>query len=84
MPSGLTQSSVGPLGVWVFVRGRRRSHESQMRVPQVRGPHGQVFVRGVEIPRIWGPGKPRTLMRANSERLAAPQVLWQSWPKILY
>ena len=28
------------------------------RVPQVRGPHGQVFVRGVEIPRVWGPGIP--------------------------
>jgi len=27
------------------------------RVPPVRGPHGQVFVRGVEIPRLWGPGK---------------------------
>jgi ribonuclease R len=26
-------------------------------VPQVRGPHGQVLVRGVEIPRTWGPGK---------------------------
>ncbi|MGO9777758.1 MAG: M28 family peptidase [Terracidiphilus sp.] len=25
-------------------------------MPQVRGPHGQVFVRGVEVPRIWGPG----------------------------
>ena len=29
-------------------------------VPLVRGPHGQVFVRGVEIPSIWGPGKPQT------------------------
>ncbi|MFZ0304287.1 MAG: ribonuclease HI family protein [Terracidiphilus sp.] len=27
------------------------------RVPQVRGPHEQVPVRGVEIPRTWGPGK---------------------------
>jgi ribonuclease R len=26
-------------------------------VPQVRGPHGQVLVREVEIPRTWGPGK---------------------------
>ena len=26
-------------------------------VPQVRGPHGQVHVRGVEIPRTWGPGR---------------------------
>jgi len=26
------------------------------RVPQVRGPHGQVHVRGVEIPRLRGPG----------------------------
>jgi hypothetical protein len=26
------------------------------RAPHVRGPHGQVFVRGVEGPRIWGRG----------------------------
>jgi hypothetical protein len=26
------------------------------RVPQVRGPHGQVFVHVVEILRIWGLG----------------------------
>jgi hypothetical protein len=26
-------------------------------VHPVRGPHGQVHVRGVEIPRTWGPGK---------------------------
>ena len=32
-------------------------------VPQVRGPHGKVLVRGVEIPRIWGPGKPPNLTR---------------------
>jgi queuine tRNA-ribosyltransferase len=25
-------------------------------VPQVRGPHGQALVRGVEVPRTWGPG----------------------------
>ncbi len=25
-------------------------------VPQVRGPHGQVHVRGAENPRSWGPG----------------------------
>jgi queuine tRNA-ribosyltransferase len=25
-------------------------------VPQARGPHGQINVRGVEIPRTWGPG----------------------------
>ena len=30
--------------------------ETKLRVPPVRGPHGQVLVRGVEIPRIWGPG----------------------------
>ncbi len=30
--------------------------ETKLRVPPVRGPRGQVFVRGVEIPRIWGPG----------------------------
>jgi hypothetical protein len=26
------------------------------RVPHVRGPHGQVLVRGVDVPRIWGHG----------------------------
>ena len=26
-----------------------------LRVPPVRGPHGQVFVRGVVLPRTWGP-----------------------------
>jgi len=31
--------------------------QSRMGVPQNRGPHGQVLVRGVEIPRTWGPGK---------------------------
>ena len=36
--------------------GSESSHQS--RVPQVRGPHGQVFVRGVEIP-ILRPGKPQ-------------------------
>ena len=30
--------------------------ETKLRVPPVRGPHGQVLVRGVEIPRVWGPG----------------------------
>ncbi|MFZ0337211.1 MAG: RNB domain-containing ribonuclease [Terracidiphilus sp.] len=37
------------------------SHPNEDRttagVPPVRGPHGQVLVRGVEIPRTWGPGK---------------------------
>jgi len=38
-----------------------RAHRDEVpwrneRVPQVRGPHGQVFVRGVEVPRTWGPG----------------------------
>jgi len=32
-------------------------HQAQ-RVPPVRRPHGQVFVRGVEFPRFWGPGRP--------------------------
>ncbi len=26
-----------------------------------RGPHGQVLVRGVEVPRTWAPGIPRSL-----------------------
>ncbi len=39
------------------------------RAPPVRGPHGQVFVRGVEIPRFWGPGRPRTPWRASAVRL---------------
>ena len=29
------------------------------RAPPVRGPRGQVLVRGVEIPRFWGPGRPQ-------------------------
>jgi hypothetical protein len=43
------------------------------RVPQVRGPHGQVFVRGVEIPRL-GPGKPRTsiIPRSGNNPTATP------------
>ena len=28
----------------------------ELRVPLVWGPRGQVFVFGVVIPRIWGPG----------------------------
>ncbi len=32
------------------------------QVPQVRGPQGQVFVPGVEIPRIWGPGIARPIL----------------------
>ncbi|MGO8757571.1 MAG: RNB domain-containing ribonuclease, partial [Terracidiphilus sp.] len=31
--------------------------QTKLGVPQVRGPQGQVFVPGVEIPRSWGPGK---------------------------
>jgi len=31
--------------------------QNKSGVPPVRGPHGQVLVRGVEIPRTWGPGK---------------------------
>ena len=32
-----------------------QSVKDPRRVPLVRGPHGQVHVRGVEFPRIWGP-----------------------------
>jgi len=39
---------------WETTTLNRRLFNS--RVPQVRGPHGQVFVRGVEV-RIFGPGK---------------------------
>ena len=35
--------------------------QPKIGVPRVRGPHGQVFVRGVGIPCTWGPGNPRTL-----------------------
>jgi DNA helicase-2/ATP-dependent DNA helicase PcrA len=38
-----------------FLKMPRPDKESETRVPQVRGPRGQVFVRGVEIP-ILGPG----------------------------
>ena len=31
-----------------------------------RGPQGQVFVPGVEMPRLWAPGKPRT--HANAQK----------------
>jgi ribonuclease R len=56
----------GVHGEGVVAEGRHSSpwtHPSEQRVPhlrrrvpQVRGPHGQVLVRGVEIPRTWGPG----------------------------
>ena len=36
-------------------------HEHKRRVPQARGPHEQVFVRGVEISWFWRPGIPRTV-----------------------
>ena len=36
----------------------------RIRVLQIRGPRGQVFVRGVEIPRILGPGRP-VLLTSN-------------------
>jgi hypothetical protein len=37
------------------------THANQPRkwVPRARGPRRQVFVAGVRIPRIWGPGKAR-------------------------
>jgi ribonuclease R len=51
--------------------GRARSGASHPQnksgVPPVRGPHGQVLVRGVEIPRTWGPGK-------GSLHLSAPPI----------
>jgi ribonuclease R len=34
--------------------------QNKSEVPPVRGPHGQVLVRGVEIPSTWGPGKGST------------------------
>ena len=44
----------------IFVLGPAAGHSAasnaEPRVPQVRGPHGQVLVRGVKIPRTWGPG----------------------------
>jgi ribonuclease R len=41
--------------------------QNKSGVPPVRGPHGQVLVRGVEIPRTWGPGK-------GSPHLSAPPI----------
>src|SRR5271157_3552869 len=32
------------------------NNPAQNWVPHVRGPHGQVLVRGVEVPRIWRRG----------------------------
>jgi hypothetical protein len=40
-----------------FLRKGGKPQISMDRVPPVRGPHGRVLVRGVEIPRIWGPGR---------------------------
>jgi hypothetical protein len=31
-------------------RAKRRWRKAQLAAPQVRGPHGQAFVRGVEVP----------------------------------
>ena len=62
IPQMLRAPSIRAFCEWV------ENHKSQQalfigsikaRVPQVRGPHGQVFVRGVEVPRIWGPGIPQ-------------------------
>jgi hypothetical protein len=47
-------------------------------VPQVRGPHGQVFVRGVEI-RIFGPGIPQTSMNEASD-FQSGQLVWVPHP----
>jgi len=38
------------------VTERSRLSQNDDRVPLVRGPQGKVFVPGVVIPRIWGPG----------------------------
>ena len=43
---------------------------------QVRGPRERVLVRGVEIPRIWGPGRAKTWARiAAAIILIAPLSL---------
>jgi len=38
------------------------------------GPHGQVFVRGVEIPRIWGPGRARIPRVGFVHKKSAPHA----------
>jgi len=47
---------------------RRNIYIKPARVPQVRSPHGQVFVRGVEIP-ILEPGIPKQLELRDRNRL---------------
>jgi len=51
---------------------RKPELSHQMWVPQGRGPHGQVHVRGVEIPCTWGPGIARTPDRPH--RVLPPNV----------
>jgi queuine tRNA-ribosyltransferase len=41
----------------------------ELGVPPVRGPQGQVFVPGVEIPRIWGPGSDLSNPEAHTQSL---------------
>ena len=37
--------------------------------PPVRGPRGQAFVRGVEVPLFWGPGTVRPLVHPSARAL---------------
>jgi tRNA threonylcarbamoyladenosine biosynthesis protein TsaB len=59
----------------VFLRLGVADESISERVPQLRGSHGQVFVRGVEIP-ILEPGKPRLSTGfVHKELLAGAQEL---------
>jgi hypothetical protein len=69
----------------IAMSGRVPRSDQQSWVPQVRGPHGQVFVHGVEL-RIFGPGRPRTPWRASAVRRTAgahcaPHPRVQQWTR---
>jgi len=53
----------------VSLRSALRRATNSLRVPPDRGPRGQVFVRGVAIPRTWGPGMSALLLLIISTAL---------------
>jgi len=48
--------------------------ERTARVPLVRGPQGRVFVPGVVIPRIWGPGNEETPSETEERVPLVPRI----------
>jgi tRNA threonylcarbamoyladenosine biosynthesis protein TsaB len=63
--SGVTSAALDAHRHEVYLRV-----DEEGRVPQVRGPHGQVFVRGVEVPSL-GPGKSQTSNGSSPTELLA-------------